>query len=168
MLKKLLISSVFILSIGSLSAAELKIGIIDMQTILSKASQVQAMNEKVQKQFKERYDALAALQKKGIDLQKKAKRDEMTLTTTQRLELKRQLQALDGEFKMKQTFLQEDISIVSKQEQVKVMRKIQQAIEKIAVDDKFDFILKAEALVYASPTINISDKVIAIINNPAG
>jgi outer membrane protein len=168
MLKNILITATFVLSFGQLNAAEMKIGVVDVQYVLSKAPQVKAIGEKVQKQFKERYDALGALQKKGAELQEKAKRDEMTLTMIQKMDIKRELQALDADFKLKQTFLQEDLNIANQQEQAKVMRKIQQAITKVATDDKFDLVLKTEAAAYATSSINISDKVIAIISNPAG
>ena len=168
MLKKILVASAFIFSMGSLSAAELKIGVVDMQTVFSKAPQVKAINEKVQKQFKERYEALGALQKKGNELQENAKRDELTMTMVQKLELNRQLKALDSEFNLKQTFLQEDVQIANKQEQAKIYRKIQQAISKVAADEKFDLILKGDTAEYVNPSIDISDKVLAIISNPAG
>lgn len=168
MLKKIFVAAALMFTMGSLSAADIKIGVIDMQFVLSKAPQVKTINENVQKQFKERYDALAAMQKKGTDLQEKVKRDAMTLTNVQKLEINRELQELDSDFKMKQTFLQEDINIANKQEQVKVMRKIQQAIAKVAADENFDLILKTDAAVHASSAINISDKVITIISNPAG
>ena len=168
MLKKILISTALIFSIGSVSAADLNIGIVDVQKILSKAPQVKTINEKIQKQFKEQSDALGALQKKGADLQEKAKRDAMTLTTAQKIEIQRQLQSLDTDFKMKQKFLQEDVQNANKQEQAKIMRIIQQAITKVAIDGNYDLILKVEAAAYASTAINISDKVISIISNPAG
>jgi len=168
MLKKILLASALVFSMGSLSAAELKIGIVDVQKIFNKAPQVKTINEKIQKQFKEQTDAISALQKKGGELQEKGQRDAMTLTTAQKIKLQRDLQALDSEFKMKQKYLQEDVQNAKKQEQAKIMRIIQQAITKVAADGKYDLILQIEASAYASSAINISDKVIAIISNPAG
>ena len=141
MLKKILILSALIFSMGSISAAELKIGVVDIQKVLSKAPQIKIINEKIQKQFKEQDDVLSTLRKKGVALQEKAKRDAMTLTMAQKIKLQRELQALDAEFNMKKKYLQEDIQNANKQEQAKVMRIIQQAITKVAADDKFDLIL---------------------------
>lgn len=166
MLKKLLISTALVFSMTAVSAADMKIGVVNIQEVLSKAPQVKTLNDKVQQQFKERYDALGALQKKGSDLQEKAQRDEMTLTNAQKMDIKRQLQELDSDFKLKQTFLQEDINFANKQEQGKVMRLIQQAVTKVAADEKFDLILNSEAAVHASSAIDISDKIIAIISKP--
>lgn len=168
MLKKVLVAAALVFSMGSLSAAELKIGVVDVQAVLSKAPQVKTINEKVQKQVKDKVDELTALQKSGKDLQDKAKRDEMTMTAAQKRDIKRQLQAIDADFKLKQSFLQEDINIANKQEQAKIMRKIQQAISKVAADEKFDLILNADIAISASPSLDISDKVLAIISNPAG
>jgi len=168
MFKKFLVATALIFTTGSLAAAEMKIGVVDIQAIISKAPQIKTINEKIQAQFKDRQEALRAMDKKGQSLKEKLKRDEMTLTMAQKLDIQRELQALDSEFELKKKFLLEDINIANKQEQGKIMRKIQQAISKVAADDKFDLIINAEASVYANPAINISDKVITIISNPAG
>ena len=168
MFKKFLVVTALIFTTGSLAAAEIKIGVVDIQAVISKAPQIKSINEKIQAQFKDRQEALRAMDKKGQSLKEKLKRDEMTLTMAQKLEIQRELQELDSKFELKKKFLLEDINIANKQEQGKIMRKIQQAISKVAADDKFDLIINAEASVYANPAINISDKVITIISNPAG
>ena len=168
MLRKLLVATAMILGSLSVTAADLKIGVVDMQAVLAKSPQRKTINEKIQKQFKEKQDALIALQKKGKELQDKMKRDEMTMTVAQKIDSTRQLQALDSEFKLKKTFLDEDLSIAQKQELQKIQVKVIQAIKKVAADEKFDLILRAEAAVHATDAANITDKVIAIISNPAG
>lgn len=168
MLKKLLIASSLLLSAASLSAAELKIGVVDIQDVLSKAPQIKTMNDAIQAQFKDRYEELSALQKKGAELQEKLARDEMTMTAAQKFEASRQLKALDSDFKLKQAFLQEDIGMANKQEQLKIMKKIQDAVTKVAADGKFDLILKSEAALHVNSSIDISDKVLTIVSNPAG
>lgn len=168
MLKKILIASMLILSMGSASAAEMKIGVIDMQYVLSKAPQVKTLNEKVQDMFKDRYESLTALRKKGVELQEKMKRDEMTLTNAEKRKISRDLAVLDNDFKTKQAFLQEDIKIANNQEQYKLLQIIRKAIAKVVADEKFDLIIKGEVAEHVNPAYNISDKVIAIISNPAG
>ena len=168
MLKKILIASTLVFSMGSVSAAELSIGVVDVQKVLSKTPQVKTISEKVQNMFKEQYDVLSAMQKKGAEIKETAKRDEMTLTNAQKVKIQRELQALDTEFQLKQKNLQEDIQNANKQEQAKIMRMIQQAITKVAADEKYDLVLRIEASAYSSAAIDISDKVIAIISNPAG
>ncbi|MCW8998741.1 MAG: OmpH family outer membrane protein, partial [Kangiellaceae bacterium] len=61
MLKRLLIATAMILGSASVTAADLKIGVVDMQAVLAKSPQRQTINEKIQKQFKEKQDALIAL-----------------------------------------------------------------------------------------------------------
>ncbi|MCW9017505.1 MAG: OmpH family outer membrane protein, partial [Kangiellaceae bacterium] len=86
----------------------------------------------------------------------------------QKVEITRQLQSLDSEFKLKKAFLDEDLSIAQKQELQKIQIKVIQAVKKVAADEKFDLILRAEAALHATDAANITDKVIAIISNPAG
>lgn len=168
MFKKIFLITALMISMGSASAADLKVGIVNVQKILSKSPQVKTINEKIQKQFKARYEELETMRKKGAKLQEKMQRDGMTLTMAQKLEISREVQTLDGKFKLKQTFLQDDISIASKQEQAKLMRKIQKAIAEVAKKEKVDLVLKSEAIAYLGSSIDLSDKVIAAISNPAG
>lgn len=168
MLRKLLVATAMIIGSVSVNAADLKIGVVDMQAVLAKSPQIQTLNEKLQAKFKSRQEELIGLQKKGNELKEKAGRDAMTLTDSQKRDMGRQLQSLDSEFKYKQKYLEEDYSLERKQEMQKIQVKVIQAIKKVAADDKFDLILRAEAAVHASNAANITDKVIAIVSNPAG
>jgi len=169
MLKKSIVT-LFLMcaSFVSVQAADLKIGIVDTKAVLSKAPQLKAANDRIKSQFQERQNELVELQKKGEALKDKAQRDAMTLTMVQKLEMNRQLQALDSEFTLKQKFLQEDLKIATSQEQAKVAQKINEAIREIVESDKFDLILTREVVVHSTQALDITDKVIAIISNPAG
>ncbi|TQV86636.1 OmpH family outer membrane protein [Aliikangiella coralliicola] len=168
MFKKFLIAATLILTAGSLSAADLKIGVVDIQAVLQQAPQLKTVGESIQKKFKEQQDELAALRKKGTDLQEKAKRDAMTMTNPEKLKIQRELQSLDAEFELKQKFLEEDVSFTSKQERAKIMQRIMQAVKKVSEEEKFDLVVRSDVALHASSAINITNKVIALVSNPAG
>ena len=167
MFKKFTIALAILFSATAVFSADTKIGVVDVQMILSKAPQVKAIGERVQAQYKDRIDALAALQKKGVNLQDKLKRDGMTLTKQQKREMQRELQTIDNSLKMKQNFLQQDIKVTNAEEQAKFYKRVQQAIDKIAKDEKFDMILNKEAVPFVNAKLDISNKVLKIISNPA-
>ena len=169
MLRKTIVAMGLLLgSIVSVQAADLKIGVVDTKLVLSKAPQMKAVSDRIQAKFKERQNALVAMQKKGEELRAKAQRDQSILTRAQAMEIGRQLQTLDSEFTIKQKFLQEDIKIESGIEQQKVAKKVKDAINKIAKDEKFDLIMASDVVIHAVPALDITDRIIAIISNPAG
>ena len=169
MFKKSMITIVLMFaSLASVQAAEIKIGIVDTQAILAKAPQAKSEFEKIQKQFKERQDELVALQKKGEDLKAKAERDQMTLTNNQKVDLSRELQELDAEFTLKKKFFQEDLKMAQNEVQQLVYNKINEAIKKVVDSEKFDLIITRDAVIYATPAVDITDKILAIVSNPAG
>jgi len=168
MLKKSIITFALMFLAVSVQAADFKIGVVDTKAVLSKAPQLKAANDRIKQQFQERQNELVDLQKQGEELKNKAKREQMTMTNVQRLDIDRQLQALDSQFSLKQKFFQEDIKIATSQEQQKVAKKINEAIQKIAAAEKFDLIIAREVAIHAVPAIDITDKVIAMISNPAG
>ena len=169
MLKKsMIILFLGLASLTNVQAAEIKIGIVDTQAILAKAPQSKTEFEKVQKKLKERQDELVALQKKGEELKDKAERDQMTMTNNQKMDMSRQLQELDSEFALKKKFFQEDLKLAQNDVQQLIYNKINEAIKKVVEEEKFDLIITRDAVVYAAPTIDITDKILAIVSNPAG
>lgn len=149
-------------------AADLKVGVVNMKLVINKVPQAKIINERIQKQFKERTDSLVALRKKGEEIQKNAKRDAMTLTNAEKLEVQRKLKTLDSQFNLKQEFLQDDIAIVNKKEQKALLKKIADAVNKVARQQKLDIVITSEAAMFVNAKLDISDKVIAVLSNPAG
>ncbi|MET1254722.1 OmpH family outer membrane protein [Aliikangiella maris] len=168
MLKKSITALAFVLFfIGSVSAAD-KIGVVDMQLIVAKTPQFATIKDKIEDKFKERTDALKAMQKKGEELQEKGKRDAMTMTQIQKIELQRELQALDVEFNLKKKFLEEDMKITNNVETAKVRQTIDNAIKKVAMEQKLDIVLMKDVTVYVDNQVNITDKVIKALSSPTG
>ncbi len=151
---------------GTVSAAGVKVGIVNMKQVVSKVPQAKMIEDKIRKKFKDRTDALIALRKKGEETQTKARRDAMTLTNAQKREVQRKLKSLDSEFNLKQTFLQDDIALMNKQEQASLLRKISDAVNKVAKKEKLDLVVTSDSVMYVKPSMDISKKVIALLNNP--
>ena len=156
------------LVVGSAHAADFRIGVVDTKAVLSKAPQLKAATERITRQFQERQNELVELQKRGEELKARAQREQMTMTGAQRLEVDRQQQALDAEFSLKQKFFLEDLKIANSQEQQKVKIKVTEVVKKIAASEKFDLIIPREVAIHSVAAIDITEKVIAMISDPAG
>ncbi|WP_196137379.1 OmpH family outer membrane protein [Aliikangiella sp. G2MR2-5] len=168
MFKKFIVSIALVLGSLGVSAADLKIGVVDFSVVESKAPQMKTIMEKLEAQFKEKQESLIALQKKGKELQDKARKEEMTLTFADKLKYKRQLEQIDAEFNLQKKFLDEDFALARNMEMKKVQVKIMEAVQKVASNEKLDLVVRSDMVLHASQSVNITDKVIAIISNPAG
>ena len=167
---KKMVCSVFLImvSVTSLSAAELKIGVVDFNLVMSKSPQVETIRGKLQAQFA---DQLSELKKMSEDLQAKdeaLKTNALTMTEEQRINASREIETIQTSFQLKQKQFQDD----QKRAQQKEIRLVQgivvKAINEIAAAESFDLILRAEAAIFVSKAQNISDKVITKISDPAG
>jgi|GEM_PF-3195105 len=169
MLKKSIISLAILLSsVGTTFAADLKIGVVDIKAVYSKMTAVKSVSDVDEQRLNQQNEAIQALQKKYTDLQEKAKRDEMTLTNEQKRDIGRQLVEIESEIKLKNNFLKDDVNYAQQKQQQLLSQKILKAIQKVAEGENFDLVVKSTSIWYAKEAINITDKVAAVLNDPAG
>lgn len=157
--------SLFMASVG---ATELKIGTVDLQKVFAGAPQRTIIVDKIKKQFEDKSNALKAL---GESIEKKrtdAQRDAVTMTQEQKITVQRELQEMATKAQTMQKNLQEDFQRAQQLEGQKLQVKINQTIQKIAKAEKFDLILRSETLAFQTGTLDITNKVITILSNPAG
>jgi len=169
MLKKIGISLVVLLSFAtSAIAADLKIGVINVGLVLNKIPQTELIDSRVQAQFKDRIDEIKKLVDDFKKKQEGFQRDAMTMTESQGINAKRLLTQLSTDIKSKQQNLKEDFQRARQAEVNKVLQKILVTVNKLAVDEKFDVILKSDSIVFRAKATDISDKVISKLSDPAG
>jgi outer membrane protein len=167
MFKRIFVITALLLS-SNILAAELKIGLVDLGFVLAKAPQYEAAKEKINKQFKDRIEEVNKLGEQMKKIEETIKRDAMTLTEEQKISYQRQWNEIGADYKLKAKAIQEDIQRAENEERNKILARIKQAIDKVAKDEKFDLILRREAAVFAGQGVDISDKVLSIVSNPAG
>ena len=156
--------SIFLLLPLSVSAEMeiFKIGYVVVEKVLKEAPQTAASNKKLEKEFKSRTDGL---QKKVKDIQKQEKefkKNSVTMSNTDRQKAQKKIQNSKIEIQRIERELREDIDIRRREEIGKLQQKINEAIEKMAKDDKYDLILY-QGVAYASKEIDITDKLIKVL-----
>ncbi|MDQ7048603.1 MAG: OmpH family outer membrane protein [Enterobacterales bacterium] len=169
MFKKIVVSFVVLLSFAtSVIAADLKVGIINTRLVISKIPQTELVDSKVQAQLKDSIDEVKKLLSEFKKKEEGYKRDAMTMTESQSIEANRELEKMVTEIKAKQKNLKEDAQRARQAEMNKIFQKIQAILNKLAVDEKYDLILNSDAVVFRAKAIDISDKVISKLSDPAG
>ena len=169
MLKKIIFVLVSVcLSMASVSAAELKIGTVDVQKVFAGAPQRTIIVDKIKKQFEDKSNELKLLGEKIDKKRTDAQRDAVTMTQEQKIAVQRELQEMATKAQTMQKNLQEDFQRAQQMEGQKLQEKINQTIQKIAKAEEFDLILRSETIAFQTRALDITNKVITVLSNPAG
>jgi outer membrane protein len=139
-----------------------KIGFVNAIVLLDKAPQTKAAKEKVEREFKSRDNQLVNAQKELRQEEEKLKRDGSTMSSADRQKLEAKISRLKRELKRDLTDFREDFSIARNREMGKLQKRINEAIIKLAEQEKFDLIV-GDSVIYASKRIDITEKVLKIL-----
>lgn len=137
-----------------------KIGYVNTAKVFQIVPQVQAVEQKLEKSSKDKRAELDKL-KKQIDTKvEKLKRDAQLMSTNDVDNLRIDIQSMQAKLEVKGKSFQADINKMKQEEMQKINVKIQAAIDKVAKKDGYDIVLNGQALVYATPSADITDSVI--------
>ncbi|MDF2183680.1 OmpH/Skp family outer membrane protein [Grimontia hollisae] len=137
-----------------------KIGYVATGPVIAQMAQESNINEKLRKEFK---DQIAQVERLKADLEKgveKLQRNGELMSEKDRTKLQRELQSMDAEFKLKAKNLQEDQRKRSVEEERKLVQKLQKTITDIAQKEGYDMVIDRQAVLYASPEDDLSEKVL--------
>lgn len=162
LLNIVLIAACMVMGASNSYAAGSKIGFVNPIELLDKAPQTKSAKEKVEREFKSRDNDLVNKQKELRREEEKLKRDGSTMSSSVRQKLESKISRIRRELKRDLDEFREDFSIARNREMAKLQKRINEAIIKLAKDEKYDLIV-GDSVVYASPTIDITEKVLKIL-----
>jgi outer membrane protein len=146
--------------------AELKVGFVSTERIFRDAPVAVRAQKKLEKEFEKRDQEIQRLAKQLQAMQENLEKNAMTMAEGERKGKEREFAELNREFQRKQREYREDLNQRRNEELAGVLDRANKAIRQIAESEKFDLIL--QEAVYASPSIDITDKVIkALGDSPA-
>ncbi|USH03076.1 OmpH family outer membrane protein [Grimontia kaedaensis] len=140
-----------------------KVGYVATGPVLAQMAKKSNVSEKLRKEFKDRIaevDRLRDRLEKGVE---KLQRNGELMSEKERTKLQRELQALDADFKLKAKNLQEDQRKRGAEEERKLVQKLQKTIETIAKKEGYDMVINSQAVMYASPKDDLSEKVLKAV-----
>lgn len=141
---------------ASLVNAEVKVGVIDVMSILQRMPQRETVGKALDKEFADRAKSLQEEEKKANDASARLKKDGLTLSSSEKTKLNKTI----SDFENKAKAFTTDYRKRESEEAEKLLKKIQEAVDDIVKTDKYDIILKAEATLSVSDVANITDKVL--------
>ena len=155
----------FVLAIGivtfavNTSAADVKLGYVQVDKILQEAPQTAESGKKLEKEFTPRTQELDRLQKQIKDIQASLDKDGLTMSETDRKNKERDMSNLNVDFQRKQRELREDINIRKNEELGILQDKINKAVTAVSEAEGYDLVIYG-GVAYANKKVDITDKVL--------
>jgi len=134
-------------------AANPKVGYVKVEKILRESSQAAESAKKLQTEFSQRTEEIAQLKKQIGEMENSNTANGQKLA---RLRL---------EFERKQRELNEDINIRKNEELAVLQDRINKAVTLVSVTEGYDLVFYKN-LVYANKRVDITDKVLKLLDNP--
>ena len=140
-----------------------KFGFVHTERILRDSAPAVAAQKKIEAEFQRRDQELAKIAGELKRMQDDLDKNGMTMGETQRRNREREFADMNREFQRKQREFREDLNQRRNEELAQVVELANRVIRQIAEQEKFDIIF--QDAVFASPRIDITDKVIKALDS---
>ena len=143
-------------------AAGSKFGFVNTERILRDATPAVRAQKKIEAEFQKRDQELAKIADQLKRMQDDLEKNGVTMSESQRRTRERDFGELNRDFQRKQREFREDLNQRRNEELAQVVEQANRVIRQIAEQEKYDIIF--QDAVYASPRIDITDKVIKALD----
>lgn len=154
----LALAGLFAVPAHQAAASDGKIGFVNTERIFRDAAPAVRAQKKIEKEFEKRDQDMQRMAKQLQTMQENLEKNAVTMSESEKRNKEREFNDLNREFQRKQREFREDLNQRRNEELAAVLERANKAIKAIAEAEKFDIIL--QEAVYASPRIDITDKVI--------
>jgi outer membrane protein len=158
------VAALVLVAVAGAQAQELKIGFVNSDRVLREAAPAKAAQTRLEAEFSKRQkegEEAAARLKAAAD---KLDKDAPTLAEAERGRRQRDLVEQDRELQRKRREFQEDLNQRKNEELGSVVERANKVVKQIYETEKFDVILQGDVVIFASPRVDITDKVIKALN----
>jgi outer membrane protein len=144
------------------SGVDIKIGFVSTERVLRESAPAIRSLKKLEREFEKRDGELKRLEQQFRTLQSQLERDGATMSENDRRNRERDLSNLTRDIQRTERSLREDKNQRANEELTNLQERANTIIKQIADQEKFDLILQ-EPVVWASPRIDITDRVIKLL-----
>jgi outer membrane protein len=141
------------------AAADLKVGFLNTERVLRESAPAVRAQKKLEREFEKRDADLKKMERQINDLRAAMDRDGATMSETDRRNKERELGTLTRDYQRIDRTFREDLNQRKNEELASLQERANKIIQQIADAEKFDLILQ-EPVVWASPRIDITDRII--------
>ena len=140
-------------------AADLKIGVVNVSTLLQRSPQAQNATQEMAKKFDSRKKDLVAEQDKIKSLQDQLNKNGSVMSAAQLQDTQGQLEDLQRDFSRKSADFQDDYNMERNAQLSKLQQEVVKAVQEFAQAQKFSLIL-GEGVFYADNNVDVTDQVL--------
>jgi len=145
--------------------AQAKIGFVSLDRLLREAPAALRAQKKLEEEFSKRKQDLSRLAEQLRKLQENLERNGVTMSDSERQKREREFGDLSREFQRREREFNEDVRQRRNEELSGVFERANRVIRQIAETEKLDIVFQNEQVVWASPRIDITDKVIKALDD---
>lgn len=138
---------------------ELRIAVIDPNRIVEESPQYEAARDMLSAEVKEREAALREQQEHIDRLNARLERDGALMSSDEVNRLQNDIRARTRRLRYEKAEVQEDFTLRQTDLRTKLVKQVEEVVERVAKDKGIDLIL-SEGVVYYSQRVDISDEVI--------
>ncbi len=139
-------------------AADIKIGFVNTERVFRDSQLAIKAQKKLEKEFSSREQDIQKKVKQARDLQTYLEKEGLALSDADRTKKQQELANLSRDLQHAQREFREDLNQRKNEEFAAVQERARKAIMDIAEKERFDLIL--ENVVYASPKVDITERVL--------
>ena len=165
----LAVSGLFLLVLAPMLAqaqeGPARIGYVSLDRILKESAPARAAEQKLETEFAKRSRDLEEQVGRLKTAAEKFDKDASVISESERIRRQRELADQDRDVKRRQDEFKEDLNRRKYEELNAVIERANRVIRQVSEADKYDLIV--QDAVYTSPRIDITDKVIKVLNTPA-
>jgi len=156
-------------SVGSRAQGSgLKIGVVDVMSLIEKSSQGEQARKTMEREFKPRETKLNSEKEEITKIRDRlAKEAEVMSEDEQKKQTKDLLKRID-EVRGVEEKLRRDFNETRNEEMSKLQKSIGEAIQSLAREERFDLILSSEGVAFAGEAINVTAKVASRLEGGVG
>lgn len=141
---------------------DMKIGFVNTEKVFRDSQIAIKAQKKLEKEFQSREQNIQKLVKQARDLQSHLEKEGLTMSEADRVKKQKDLANLSRDIQHDQRTFREDLNQRKNEEFAGVQERARKAIMDIAEKEKFDLIL--ENVVYASPKVDVTDRVLKLLD----
>ncbi len=159
----ILFSLLAVFAAGSPAQSEGRVGYVNLERILRDSAPAVRAQKKLELEFAKRDQELGKMAEQMKRLQDTLEKNAVTMSESDRAKREREFADLNREFQRRQREAREDFNQRRNEELSGVIERANRAVKQIAEAEKFDIIF--QEAVWASPRIDITDKVIKALDD---
>lgn len=148
------------LALTQAQAADVKIGFVSIAKILNSAPQAEAASKRLEQEFAPRKKGLDEAQKSLRKIEEKLAKDGAVMSESQRRNMENDFRNQARELKRSGDEFREDFNLRRNEELGKFQKQVLDVINNVAKEEGFDLVVNDSATLYASPQVDVTDKVL--------